>query len=113
MYSHIHNNYFGIIGRYNWDIFLCEVRVDTEDNLKALNVTFEGIISCLSPNYNLVSFTIYRLWSIANLITLCITWDMEGHFLIWYCMDLLSFCIMNVMQQDTQYLMINFIHNIQ
>ena len=32
--------------------------------------------------------------------------------LIWYCMDRVSFCNISVIQQDTQYLMINFIHNI-
>ena len=30
-----------------------------------------------------------------------------------YCMDRVSFCSIYVIQQDTQYLMINFIHNIQ
>ena len=32
---------------------------------------------------------------------------------IGYCMDRVSFCNISVIQQDTQYLMINFIHNIQ
>ena len=35
-------------------------------------------------------------------------------YLIWYCMDReVSFCNIYVIQQDTQYLMINFIRNIQ
>ena len=36
------------------------------------------------------------------------TWSL----LIWYCCDRVSFCNISVIQQDTQYLMINFIHNI-
>ena len=33
--------------------------------------------------------------------------------LIWYGMDCVIFWNISVIQQDTQYLMINFIHNIQ
>ena len=33
--------------------------------------------------------------------------------IIWYCMDRVLFCNIYVIQQETQYLMINFIHNIQ
>ena len=32
---------------------------------------------------------------------------------IWYCVDRVAFCNIYVIQQDTQYLMINFINNIQ
>ena len=32
---------------------------------------------------------------------------------LWYCTDYVSFCNIYVIQQDTQDLMINFIHNIQ
>ena len=35
------------------------------------------------------------------------------YFVLWYCMDRVSFCNIYVIQKDTQYLMINFIHNIQ
>ena len=37
----------------------------------------------------------------------------NGIYNFWYCMDRVSFCNIYVIQQDTQYMMINFIHNIQ
>ena len=37
----------------------------------------------------------------------------DSQILISYCMDRVSFCNIYVIQQDTKYLMINFMHNIQ
>jgi hypothetical protein len=39
--------------------------------------------------------------------------NLSVQLLIWYYMDRVSFCNTYVIQQDTQYLMINFIHNIR
>jgi hypothetical protein len=41
------------------------------------------------------------------------TENSEIYLTFWYFMDRVSFCNVSVIQQDTQYLMINFIHNIQ
>ena len=48
-----------------------------------------------------------------TLTSIQISDQQEDTDFFWYCMDHVTFCNISVIQQDTQYLMINFIHNIQ
>ena len=51
-----------------------------------------------------------------NILQRCVALQLRRRltsFVVSYCMDRVSFCNVCVIQQDTQYLTINFIHNIQ